>query len=107
MAVPVSEASFFFSGSSPPPLPSRCGHCKKLEPTYNELGAAFAGTDVVIAKMDGTENEVDGLSIKGFPTIKFYPKGKKVRRERREWRKKSGARHCRGTDRSICVADAR
>jgi len=56
-----------------------CGHCKSLEPTYTKLAEAYAGSnDVVIAKMDGTENEVDGLSIKGFPTLKFYPKGKKV-----------------------------
>lgn len=57
-----------------------CGHCKKLDPIYTELGEAFAGVeDVVIAKMDGTENEVDGLAVKGFPTIKFFPKGAKVR----------------------------
>jgi len=56
-----------------------CGHCKSLEPTYTKLAEAYAGSnDVVIAKMDGTENEVDGLSIKGFPTLKFYPKGKKT-----------------------------
>lgn len=29
--------------------------------------------------MDGTENEVDGLAVKGFPTLKFFPKGSKVR----------------------------
>ena len=56
-----------------------CGHCKKLEPIYNELGEAFANADdVVIAKMDGTENEVEGLAVKGFPTLKFFPKGAKV-----------------------------
>lgn len=27
--------------------------------------------------MDSTENEVEGVSIKGFPTIKFYKKGNK------------------------------
>jgi protein disulfide-isomerase A1 len=36
-----------------------CGHCKKLEPVWNELGAAFAGSDkVVVAKMDATANDV-------------------------------------------------
>jgi hypothetical protein len=28
--------------------------------------------------MDGTGNEVDGLNVRGFPTIKFYPKGAKT-----------------------------
>ena len=37
-----------------------CGHCKKLAPTYDELGAKFASVDsVVIAKMDATANEID------------------------------------------------
>ena len=55
-----------------------CGHCKKLEPIWKELGQTVEGIeDLIIAKMDGTANEVAGLDIKGFPTIKFFPKGKK------------------------------
>ena len=55
-----------------------CGHCKKLEPEYNKLGEHFeSNNDVVIAKMDGTANEVDGLAARGFPTIKFFPAGSK------------------------------
>lgn len=53
-----------------------CGHCKKLAPTWDELGAKFAAVDsVVIAKMDSTANEVDveGLDVKGFPTLYFFP----------------------------------
>jgi len=35
--------------------------------------------DLVIAKMDATANEVDGVDIKGYPTLKCYPKdGKKA-----------------------------
>ncbi len=35
-----------------------CGHCKTLAPIYVQLAAAFKDVDsVVIAKMDGTENE--------------------------------------------------
>jgi len=33
--------------------------------------------DLVIAKMDATANEVDGVDIKGYPTLIFYPKGSK------------------------------
>merc|ERR1711957_773917 len=34
--------------------------------------------DLVIAKFDSTANEVAGLEIKGFPTLKFYPKDNKA-----------------------------
>jgi len=53
-----------------------CGHCKKLAPVWDELGEAFeANSDVVIAKMDSTANEVNDVTVRGFPTIKFFPKG--------------------------------
>ena len=56
-----------------------CGHCKKLEPIYNELGEKFADKkNIVIAKMDGTANEVDGLAVRGSPTLRFYPAGSKT-----------------------------
>merc|ERR1712070_841442 len=52
-----------------------CGHCKKLAPIYDELGAKFEKNDnVVIAKMDATANEidVDGVNVSGFPTLYFF-----------------------------------
>jgi protein disulfide-isomerase A1 len=50
-----------------------CGHCKKLAPVYSKLGAMFKDSDkVVIAKMDGTENEVGHVDVKGFPTIVYF-----------------------------------
>jgi len=53
-----------------------CGHCKKLIPIYEELAKKVAGhDDIVIAKMDGTTNEHALVSIKGFPTLKFFKKG--------------------------------
>jgi protein disulfide-isomerase A1 len=51
-----------------------CGHCKSLEPIYKKLAKRFAKFDsVVIAKMDGTENEHADVDVKGFPTILFFP----------------------------------
>uniref|UniRef100_A0A0E0MDH9 Protein disulfide isomerase-like 1-4 n=1 Tax=Oryza punctata TaxID=4537 RepID=A0A0E0MDH9_ORYPU len=55
-----------------------CGHCQALEPTYNKLGKHLRGIDsLVIAKMDGTANEHPRAKPDGFPTILFYPAGKK------------------------------
>lgn len=52
-----------------------CGHCKKLAPVYDEVGAMFkSNSNIVIAKMDATANEIDvpGVNVKGFPTIYFF-----------------------------------
>lgn len=55
-----------------------CGHCKSLAPVWEELGQHFAdNNDLVIAKFDATANEVAGLSIRGYPTLRFYPKDNK------------------------------
>jgi len=56
-----------------------CGHCKKLAPIYDQLGAWLSGVpDVVIAKIDSTANDVDPrLGIKGFPTLKLFKAGSK------------------------------
>ena len=53
-----------------------CGHCKSLAPKYENLANALKSYEnLVIAKMDSTANEVEGLEIEGFPTLKFYPAG--------------------------------
>jgi protein disulfide-isomerase A1 len=55
-----------------------CGHCKSLAPVWEELANSHADNeDLVIAKFDATANEVEGLSIRGYPTLRFYPKDNK------------------------------
>ena len=55
-----------------------CGHCKALAPHLDEAGTRLkAAKNLVIAKCDATANEVEGVQIQGYPTIKFYPAGKK------------------------------
>jgi len=55
-----------------------CGHCKKLAPIWDEIAKELEEVhDLVIAKFDATANEVEGLEIKGYPTLKFYPAGGK------------------------------
>jgi len=55
-----------------------CGHCKSLAPIWEELGASVAeNPNLVIAKFDATANEVAGLTIRGYPTLKFYPRDNK------------------------------
>jgi len=62
-----------------------CGHCKKLAPTWEDLGAKYKDNEAVtIAKVDctaaGNTNKdlCDGEGVKGFPTLQIYKDGKKI-----------------------------
>lgn len=55
-----------------------CGHCKSLAPKWIEVGEHVAGSDLIIADFDATENEAAGVDIRGYPTLKFYPKDNKA-----------------------------
>nr|XP_004487116.1 protein disulfide isomerase-like 1-4 [Cicer arietinum] len=55
-----------------------CGHCQHLEPIYNKLAKHLRSIDsLVIAKMDGTQNEHPRAKADGFPTLLFFPAGNK------------------------------
>lgn len=55
-----------------------CGHCKRLEPIYEELARKLLHVDdLIISKIDAVANEHPKLKAEGFPTILFYKKGKK------------------------------
>jgi len=56
-----------------------CGHCKTLAPIYEKFAEKVkSNPNLIVAKIDATANEVEGISIEGFPTIKFFPAGNKT-----------------------------
>jgi protein disulfide-isomerase-like protein len=55
-----------------------CGHCKHLEPEYEKVGEAFGNSaDVVVGKVDADAHKDLGgdFGVRGYPTLKFFPKG--------------------------------
>lgn len=54
-----------------------CGHCKALAPEYAAAATELKGENVILAKVDATEeNELSQeYDIQGFPTIYFFIDG--------------------------------
>ncbi|CAL9130334.1 unnamed protein product [Musa acuminata var. zebrina] len=54
-----------------------CGHCQALAPEYAAAATALRGDDVVLAKVDATEeNELaQRFEVQGFPTVLFFVDG--------------------------------
>lgn len=57
-----------------------CGHCKNLAPEYEIAGKAFKAEDpVALVAVDATVATFSGkYDVKGYPTLKWFPKGKPV-----------------------------
>ena len=55
-----------------------CNHCKEFMPKYEQAAKILKGNDkLILAKIDGSANEVENIPIAGFPTILFFPGNKK------------------------------
>ncbi|SJX61895.1 probable protein disulfide-isomerase precursor [Sporisorium reilianum f. sp. reilianum] len=60
-----------------------CGHCKNLNPTYQQVAQDFSGDDdCVVAQMDA-DNEsnkpiAQRYGVSSYPTLMFFPKGDKT-----------------------------
>jgi protein disulfide-isomerase A6 len=55
-----------------------CGHCKALAPEWEVAGKTFqAEDDIKLAALDATTAQAlaSKYGVKGYPTIKFFPKG--------------------------------
>eukprot|EP00826_Nyctotherus_ovalis_P017541 TRINITY_DN1516_c0_g3_i3.p1 TRINITY_DN1516_c0_g3~~TRINITY_DN1516_c0_g3_i3.p1 ORF type:complete len:471 (-),score=189.02 TRINITY_DN1516_c0_g3_i3:60-1472(-) len=55
-----------------------CGHCKRLAPIYVETAEELKNNKKLkLVEMDATKNDVEGVTVKSFPTIFLFPAGKK------------------------------
>ncbi|XP_038692104.1 protein disulfide-isomerase like 2-1-like [Tripterygium wilfordii] len=55
-----------------------CGHCKKLAPEYEKLGASFKkAKSVLVGKVDCDEHKslCSKYGVSGYPTLQWFPKG--------------------------------
>mmetsp|Transcript_12555 Transcript_12555/g.17449 ORF Transcript_12555/g.17449 Transcript_12555/m.17449 type:complete len:457 (-) Transcript_12555:283-1653(-) len=55
-----------------------CGHCKRLAPEYDAASLKLKDEDVVLAKVDATEESELGqkYEVRGYPTLIWFKNGK-------------------------------
>ena len=59
----------------------RCGHCQRLAPTWEELGAIFkSNPQVQIIKVDCTKNSetCKKYGVQGYPTLVLFENGEAI-----------------------------
>ncbi|NXV96280.1 PDIA2 isomerase, partial [Calonectris borealis] len=53
-----------------------CSHCQAMAAAWEELGERYKDhEDIVIAELDSTANELENITIHGFPTLHYFPAG--------------------------------
>jgi len=54
-----------------------CGHCRRLEPLWEELAKELEEHGVICAKVDGSENRnlMNRFQVRGYPHMKLFHKG--------------------------------
>ncbi|KAM9554407.1 protein disulfide-isomerase A2 [Guaruba guarouba] len=53
-----------------------CSHCQAMAAAWEELGERYKDhEDIVIAELDATANEMENITITGFPTLSYFPAG--------------------------------
>ncbi|XP_009944329.1 PREDICTED: protein disulfide-isomerase A2, partial [Leptosomus discolor] len=53
-----------------------CTHCQEMAAAWEELGERYKDhEDIVIAELDSTANELENITIYGFPTLHYFPAG--------------------------------
>ncbi|NXY20356.1 PDIA2 isomerase, partial [Atrichornis clamosus] len=53
-----------------------CPHCQAMAAAWEELAERYKDReDIVIAEMDATANELENITIHGFPTLHYFPAG--------------------------------
>ncbi|XP_065589092.1 protein disulfide-isomerase A2 [Cyrtonyx montezumae] len=53
-----------------------CTHCQEMAAAWEELGERYKDhEDIVIAEMDATANELENITINGYPTLHYFPAG--------------------------------
>lgn len=64
-----------------------CGHCKSLLPEWEAAANYLSASDVMLATVDATVETQLGqeFEVKGFPTIKVFPGGKKTKLDAKDY----------------------